>query len=68
MNDEICIQDKYDKKILTRRYGNRFDCNNCRRHWFACKDDIVEGYELDVKLRFPYCHNMINIPRNFNWG
>ena len=57
--------DDYDKRILTRRYGISFDCNNCGRNWSACKDDILEGYELEVKLRCPYCHNMINIPRNY---
>ena len=67
MRDEI-IQDKYDKRILARRYGISFDCNNCGRNWLACKDDVIEGYEsLSVKLRCPYCHTMINIPRNFNW-
>ncbi len=64
----MCIQDEYDKRILTRRYGNSFDCNNCGRNWIACKEDILEGYESeDAKLRCPYCHNMINISRNFNW-
>ena len=68
----MCIQDKYDKRILSRRYGDVFDCNNCGRSWFACKDDIIfngynDGPDLDVKLRCPYCHNMINIPRNFSW-
>lgn len=67
VNDEICIQDKYDKRILSRRYGTNFDCNNCGKSWIACKDDIIEGYGVYVKLRCPYCHTMINIPRNFNW-
>lgn len=63
------IKDKYDKCILRRRYGNEFNCNNCGRIWIACNDDILEGYEPDViKLRCPYCHNIINIPRNFNWS
>ena len=67
MKNEIYIQDKYDKIILSRRYGNVFDCNNCGRSSIACKDDIIQGYELDVKLRCPYCHNMLNISRNYNW-
>ena len=67
MEDKICIQDKYDKQVLARRYGNVFDCNNCGRNWIACKDDILEGYEQDVKLRCPYCHNLIIIPRNYDW-
>jgi len=68
MKDEICIQDEYDKRILSRRYGNVFDCNDCGRNWIACKDDVIEGYDLlYVKLRCPYCHNMISIPRNYDW-
>lgn len=68
MKHDSCIQDECDRRILARRYGNVFYCNNCGKSWIACKDDIIEGYDwMDVKLRCPYCHNMINISRNFNW-
>lgn len=69
MEGEICVQDKYDERILARRYGIAFDCNNCRRNWLGSKEDIIENnYDpVYAKLRCPYCHNMITIPRNFNW-
>ncbi len=69
MKGEICIQDEYDKRILSRRYGYAFDCNNCGRNWIGSKEDVIENHDdpYYVKLRCPYCHNMFTIPRNFNW-
>lgn len=59
--------DEYDKRILSRRYGNNFSCNNCGKHWLANQEDILESRDLFVKLRCPYCHHTVSISRTYKW-
>lgn len=37
--------DEYDRRILNRRWGLLFTCNNCREEWMAAEEDVIDNYK-----------------------